>query len=242
MYQRHCTSISRSPAPARHGLVFMLMLCGLQPALGEQRPGDVSATPTAIVPLVDQAADLHQHQQEPGSAGIKRSLANYRLPDVTLVDQNGKPVSLREILSANEPVMLNFIFTTCRGICPVMSATFAQVQNDLGRDAGRIRMFSISIDPEQDTPPVLAAYAERFHAGPQWAFLTGTLEDGVAVQKSFDAYRGEKMGHTPLTLMRAAPDAQWVRYDGFASAADLSNEARAMLKQGHREAPGPDAG
>ena len=85
-----------------------------------------------------------------------------------------------------------------------MSATFAQVQRELGEDSNEVLMVSVSIDPEQDTPAELAAYAERFHAGPQWTFLTGSLEDSIAVQTAFDAYRGDKMNHTPLTLLRAS--------------------------------------
>jgi len=49
------------------------------------------------------------------------------------------------------------------------------------------------------------------------------------VQKAFYAYRGDKMNHAPLTLLRAAPDAPWVRYEGFASAADLVQETRGMI-------------
>lgn len=241
MYQRQRTSIPGSAAPARLGLVSVILLFGLQPALGEQPQGGRSATPMAMDPSASQGAELHQ-DHDPGSVGIKRSLASYPLPDVTMVDQNGKRTALRELLSSNEPVMLNFIFTSCSGICPVMSATFAEVQKYLGRDAGRIRMVSISIDPEEDTPAALAAYAERFRAGPQWEFLTGTLEDSVAVQRAFDAYRGEKMSHTPLTLMRATSDAPWVRYDGFAGAAELINQARTMLTKEHREAHGHGTG
>jgi protein SCO1 len=241
MFKRARTSIA-SPTPSRLGLVSVILLCGLPPASGESIPAGSAAAPIAIEPSAQQAADMHQYHHHPAPAGTKRSVASYPLPDLTMVDQNGKRVSLREALSPDEPVLLNFIFTSCTAICPVMSATFSQVQQDLGRDAGRIRMVSISIDPEQDTPSVLAAYAERFHAGPQWEFLTGTLEDGVAVQKAFDAYRGDKMSHAPLTLMRGTPNTQWVRFDGFASAADLLNEARAMLDKGHREAPEHDPG
>ena len=67
-------------------------------------------------------------------------------------------------------------------------------------------MVSISIDPEYDTPEALNAYARRFDAGPQWEFLTGSLDDSIAVQKAFDADRGDKMNHAPLTLFRATPD------------------------------------
>ena len=75
----------------------------------------------------------------------------------------------------------------------------------------------------------LNAYAKRFKAGPQWEFLTGSLDDSIAVQRAFDADRGDKMNHAPMTLMRATPDSQWVRYDGFATAEELVKECRNML-------------
>jgi len=148
---------------------------------------------------------------------------------VTLVDQNGRRVSLAELLDADKPVMLNFIFTSCTAICPTMSAIFSSVQTRLGDDAGRVRMVSISIDPEQDSPDVLKAYARRFNAGPQWEFLTGSLDDIITVQKAFDADRGDKMNHAPLTLLRTTPAGSWVRYDGFATASELADECRDML-------------
>jgi protein SCO1/2 len=110
-----------------------------------------------------------------------------------------------------------------------MSAIFARVQTELGSDSARLRMISISIDPEHDTPEALSAYARRFGAGPQWQFLTGSLDDSIVVQKAFDADRGDKMNHAPLTLFRATPEAQWVRYEGFATAAELVKECRSML-------------
>jgi protein SCO1/2 len=136
---------------------------------------------------------------------------------------------VHELLSTDRPILANFIFTSCTAICPAMSATFAQVQQGLAQDSDKVLMVSFSIDPEQDTPAALAAYAKRFDAGPQWVFLTGTLEDSIAVQKAFDAYRGDKMNHAPLTLLRATPDSRWVRYDGFASAADLVKESHTMV-------------
>lgn len=153
-----------------------------------------------------------------------RSERAYAIPDVTLVDDRARPVRLREALAADEPVMVNFIFTTCNAICPVMSGIFARVQKELGAEAGRVRLVSISIDPEQDTPARLRAYAERFRAGPRWTFLTGSLRDVEAVERAFDAYRGDKMNHEPLTLLRAGPGRPWIRIDGFASPAELARE------------------
>jgi protein SCO1/2 len=128
-------------------------------------------------------------------------------------------------------VLLQFIFTTCPTVCPVMSGTFSAAQEKLGADLARVRMISISIDPEQDTPERLREYARRFKAGRQWLFLTGNLDDIVAVQKSFDAYRGNKMRHEPLTFLRAAHGKTWVRLDGLMSAAQLVAEYRRLMSQ-----------
>jgi protein SCO1/2 len=181
----------------------------------------------------------HAHHGTHGDHALRRSRASYAVPDVTLLDQRGRAVPLRELLDTDEPVLLNFIFTSCTAICPAMSATFAGVQKELGSDSGRVRMVSVSIDPEQDTPQELAAYAERFRAGPRWWFLTGTLEDSIAVQRAFDAYRGDKAAHAALTLLRPAQGAQWVRYEGFATASELAAAARAPLVEEGAEGVSP---
>ncbi len=173
--------------------------------------------------------DSHAHHHHPAPAGVSRSQAHYSIPDVTLVDQEGRPVILRDLLNTDKPILANFIFTTCTAICPAMSATFQQVGRALAGDRDQVMMVSFSIDPEQDTPSALAHYAERFDAGPQWVLLTGSLEDSIRVQKAFDAYRGDKMNHAPLTLLRVGPGDNWVRFDGFASAADLVTELRAGM-------------
>ncbi|NTV96130.1 MAG: SCO family protein [Thiobacillus sp.] len=156
------------------------------------------------------------------------SQAKYGVPNVTLVDTSGASVPLRKLLDEDRPVMLNFIFTSCGAICPVMSATFAKVQAALGPEADRLRMVSISIDPEYDTPAVLKAYADKYGAGAQWRMLTGSLDSSIKVQRAFDVYRGNKMNHTPLTFLRAKPGQPWLRLEGFASASDLVAEYRRL--------------
>jgi protein SCO1/2 len=92
-----------------------------------------------------------------------------------------------------------------------------------------VHLVSISIDPEQDTPERLSEYARRFHAGPEWRFYTGTTQASVAVQRAFEAYRGDKMDHTPATFLRAAPGRPWVRIDGFASSEELAREFHELV-------------
>jgi protein SCO1/2 len=169
----------------------------------------------------------HRHMLE--SKAYSRSLHDYQLPDLELVNMAGEKTRLLSELNPGKPVMVNFIFTTCTTICPVMIATFAQVQSELGAGSDALRMISFSIDPEHDTPERLREYAGRFNAGPQWQFLTGSLADSVAVQKAFDVYRGNKMNHEPTTLMKAADGDTWVRIDGLARAADIVAEYHRLV-------------
>lgn len=165
----------------------------------------------------------HHHHQAMAPSNV-RSVANYAVPDVKLVDASGRKVALREVLAGGAPVMLNFIYTSCTAICPVMSSTFSQVQSKLGPERDKLRMVSISIDPEQDTPAKLKAYAKKYGAGPQWLMLTGSAQDSLAVQRAFDSYRGDKMNHEPVTFLRNANGKSWVRIQGFANADQLLRE------------------
>lgn len=179
--------------------------------------------------ILSGAAPAHDHSAHAAHTataptGYQRSMREYSIPDVVLTDADSRPVRLRQLLATKDTVMLNFVFTTCGAICPVMSKTFSEVPEKLGAQANGLRMISISIDPENDTPAKLKAYSKTYGATARWSFLTGRLEDVKAIQVAFDSYRGDKMSHEPLTLLHASPDRRWVRLDGFASADDLAKE------------------
>ncbi|HEY0721278.1 MAG TPA: SCO family protein [Gammaproteobacteria bacterium] len=174
--------------------------------------------------------DQHaNHRQALNQTGYTRSLDHYTLPALELTTMNGDTLSLAQMLDTDQPVALNFIFTSCTTICPIMSATFAQAQKRLGDEASQIRWISVSIDPEYDTPERLRDYAQRFEAGKQWSFLTGSTENIIALQKAFDVYRGDKMNHIPVTLLRAGRNAPWVRLHGLTSGAELVQEYRQLM-------------
>lgn len=163
--------------------------------------------------------------------GYIRSLARYVVPAVDMVDNDGRKVPLARVLEGDNPVMLNFIFTSCGAICPVMSATFAKVQAELGPKSKNLLLVSISIDPEQDTPLALRNYARHYGAGPRWRMFTGSLDSSIAVQRAFNAYRGDKMNHVPLTFIRTGAKSPWVRIEGFANADDLIREYRLLASK-----------
>lgn len=173
-------------------------------------------------------ADAHAGHQV--DSGVQRKEADYRVPGVDLVRDDGRRVPFVSELAGDRLVMLNFVFTTCTAICPVTSQIFAEAQARLMPLANRLQMLSVSIDPEQDTPARLREYAKRFGAGPQWRHYTGSPDASVVVQKAFDAWRGDKMNHQPLTLLRAPAATRWVRLEGFVSPTQLAAEARALLR------------
>ena len=163
------------------------------------------------------------------AATVSRSTVTYETPAVDLLRDDGKRVLLPRELDDGRPVLLNFIFTTCSSICPLTSRTLEEFQRKLGSEAARIHLMSISIDPEEDTPARLRGYARKFHAGPEWQYYTGTVAASLAAQKAFDVYRGEKMSHTPVTLMRAAPGKPWLRIEGFVTPDELVDDYRNLL-------------
>jgi len=168
-------------------------------------------------------------EQQPATAVISKSTVAYETPALSLVRDDGKSVSLAREMDDGRPVLLNFIFTTCSSLCPLASETFAQFERKLGPESKAVHLMSISIDPEQDTPARLVEYAKRFRAGPEWQHYTGTLAASLAAQRAFDVYRGEKMSHTAVTLLRAAPGKPWLRIEGFVTPDELVHEYRNLL-------------
>ncbi len=155
---------------------------------------------------------------------IIRSAANYQIPEVQLVRADGARVTLARELDDQRPILLDFIYTTCSAICPVLSQTFAEVQKRLGNRAGTVKMMSISIDPEEDTPARLTEFSRGLGAQAQWQFYTGTVDASIAAQRAFENYRGDKMNHAAITYYRPAPGQPWVRLEGFATPDDLMRE------------------
>jgi len=96
-------------------------------------------------------------------------------PNFSLIERSGKAVQLSDL--KGKIWVVNFIYTRCQDSCPLQSAEMAKFQSDL-KNLKEVRLISVSVDPERDTPEVLSQYADRFHADPErWLFLTGRKEE-----------------------------------------------------------------
>jgi protein SCO1/2 len=137
-------------------------------------------------------------------------------PNVTLTTHHGQQVRFYDDLIKGKIVALDLIYTTCQYACPLETARLAQVQRLLGERMGRdVFFYSITIDPEHDTPAVLNAYAEKYRAGPGWLFLTGAKADIDALSRKLGLYTepdpGNPDGHVPYLLVGNQATGQWMR-------------------------------
>jgi len=128
---------------------------------------------------------MREHREEPSvlAAAPESPEAFQTIADFTLTDSAGKPFTLADLKA--RPSIVGFVFTRCTGPCPRVTGNMRRIQDMLsGVDA---RLVTISVDPEFDTPQVLAGYAEAVGADlGRWTFLTGPLADVVALsEKSF---------------------------------------------------------
>lgn len=101
-------------------------------------------------------------------------------PKFTLTAQDGSKVTREDL--AGSVWVANFVFTRCLGPCPVMTSRMAELNQKLGPRAGDVKLVTITVDPEHDTPEVLAAYGEKVGADPdRWKFLTGPKDEVLSV-------------------------------------------------------------
>ena len=136
-------------------------------------------------------------------------------PNIELITQDGKKVHFYDDLIKGKIVAIDLIYTTCHYSCPLETARLAQVQKKLGDRVGKdIFFYSISIDPDNDTPEVLRAYMQQFHVGPGWTFLTGKKEDIIFLGKRLGLYTTPSVnadGHIAHLLIGNEAIGQWVR-------------------------------
>ncbi len=133
-------------------------------------------------------------------------------------------------LDDGRPVVMSFVFVSCSAICPMLTHVMSKLQTKLDQEKQQAHLISISIDPESDTPAKLTEYAKKFGAEPGWDFYTGTRAVSLSLQKAFNTYRGDKMNHTAVILMRSKPGQPWLRVEGFLSADAVFQEYSALSR------------
>jgi protein SCO1 len=152
------------------------------------------------------------------------------IPDVTLCNQDGQPVNVARDLAQGKLLVMNFIFTTCKGVCPPMGVNFGQLQARLGDRVGRdVNLVSVSVDPVTDTPDRLKTWAKQFGASAGWTLLTGPKQDVDRFLKSVGVFAANKTEHSPFILVGRVSNGSWQRIHGLTTIDKLSEVILGVL-------------
>jgi protein SCO1/2 len=146
---------------------------------------------SAAVALAASAAGAHESKvgAAPALSEAPHLAVIRNAPDFTLIDAAGQQVRLMDL--RGRVVLIAFIYTGCQAACPLLSHRMALLQARLkkaGLSADRVRLLSITVDPERDSAAVLAHYAGKFNAGAGWHFLRESPERLLPVLTAYDEW------------------------------------------------------
>jgi protein SCO1/2 len=151
------------------------------------------------------------------------------LLDKVLVDQNGDEMKFVSDVIGDRIVVMDFVYTSCTTVCPVISAVFGQVQDKLGEQLGdEVVLVSVSVDPVRDTPQRLKAYAAKHKAKPGWIWLTGGKRTMDEVLDGLGAYTPNFENHPAMVLVGDGRTGEWSRFFGFPSPDRLVDQVNAL--------------
>ncbi len=139
-------------------------------------------------------------------------------PNHTLINEEGKKFKFFDDLIKDKIVAINFIYTTCPDSCPLETAQLMRVQNIMGDRIGKdVHIYSITIDPDFDTPEVLKKYKEKF--GANWNFFTGNKNDIINIRRKLGLYIEEiqdgSNNHNVSMIIGNQATGQWMKRSPF---------------------------
>lgn len=162
------------------------------------------------------------------SGKARQRIQRQHLPNIPLITHEGKRVLFYDDLVKNKKVSMNFFYTNCDEVCPLVMANLAKVQRLLGNHVGRdFQMYSFTLKPEEDSVTAIRNHRQSLGARPGWTFLTGKPQDletlraaigfkypDPAIDKDKTQHIGNiRYGNEPLMLWSACPGmahAEWI--------------------------------
>ena len=175
-------------------------------------------------------------EAKPSFNAVDMTGADYA-KDVALKDADGQPRTLRDF--KGKVVVLFFGFAQCPDVCPTTMSEMAQVKQQLGKDADKLQVLFVTVDPERDTPAVMKAYMGAFD--PSFVALIPTPDQLAAMAKDYKAYYKKVEGKTPTSYSMDHSAASYIydmqgrlrlyaRYG--AGVAPMVADVQALIKQG----------
>lgn len=153
-----------------------------------------------------------------------------RFADVTLLDQNNRERRLKSDVIGDRIVVMDFVYTSCTTVCPVVSAIMGEVQQKLGGRVGReVSLVSLTVDPVRDTPARLRDYARSRGAGAGWSWLTGSTTAVNDTLKGLGTWTPNFEDHPVVMMVGDGRSGKWTRFYGFADPAMLVAQVESLI-------------
>ena len=153
------------------------------------------------------------------TAGSRRAdqIREQHLPETLLTDHTGRTVRFYSDLVRGKVVAINFMYTACSNYCELSSQNVSRLQAELGKRLGRdVSLYSISLDPVNDTAEALRAYRDAHGAKPGWTFLSGaSVADITNLRRKLGVYEVDPVldedmtQHTGMVLLGNEPTGRW---------------------------------
>jgi protein SCO1/2 len=194
--------------------------CPMHPDVKSKKPGKCPKCGMTLR-RVDPAPTATPTPTPDNPATASNAFSSSQIPDVRVYDQNGHALNFYSDLVKGRNVAIDFIFTTCTNVCPLLTATFRRVQVELEKSQGNTKLISISVDPAIDTPERLRDFADKFKAGPGWTFVTGGKSEIDTLLRQLGVGVGNKNDHTSTILIGNDPANVWTRTYGLSSPSAL---------------------
>ena len=177
---------------------------------------------------------LDPHAQHKMAAAVdKVAMAEIDLPEgLSLLNQFGARVDLREDVIGDRIVAVNFVYTTCTTVCPVISSIFSMVQQHLGERIGKeVALITITVDPTRDTPHRMLTFAKNFNPDPGWSWLTGDKKSVDKLLLAMGAYTPNFEDHPAMVLIGDESKSEWYRFFGFPAPEAIETRVKELLNK-----------
>ncbi len=188
-------------------------------------------------PAWPSSNSIAQHDGLPAASPALVKDLRPRIPDTVLTDQFGNKHHFYSDLVKGKTVLINAVYTSCAGVCPIQTAVFSKVQSMLGERVGDdVQMISVTLDPVTDTPERLKEFADKFHVGPGWLFLTGSKQEVTEVLRAVDLYSPLPAQHTPIAAIGHEPGEVWMKVINVTAPADIVGRMQRVKELGEKRA------
>ncbi len=162
-----------------------------------------------------------------------------KFPNSKILNQDGKSVKFYDDLIKGKLVAINFVFSSCPTICPVMQVKFAQLQKEMKKAGVPVQLISVTVDPVTDTPVRLKKWGKQFGAGDNWTYVTGKKQTIDKILKKLEVFTADISDHASFIIMGSDTGGDWKRVNSLAGVEVLAKELTALSAAAESKSKAP---